>query len=515
MYSFHYYRDALINQCEQGSVLEAIRSVACENGRQVEVLNTIQECAPLNEVEKTYLNHYKEQLQNSKANESFIYVFLRPEDMQEDKPRKDVLGWLVNAVNRANAHDDFKFESSFALSGMCMFYQKIQQSYIPTYLIEVRMPSDLGRYKLVGEVVFDGANNQLGSAIEFFNDKVYDKFVQKRFDLFRSAEMQNYCTDCGVRRYRTEMWIVEDSEVAIPPRVLIDEDGTPISNVDAFDAAIEKKYQMLGSACLKKYIPATMLKLLELIQAMRARREEFKKSTAIRKYKDIDTTNFTFKTLDILAAGCASYRYNNRMLPEPDRGKRLGTFGQIFSDFITGRYVEVAEEDYAKAAEVIEFARNCDDTKLSETVRSALQVARKEYCTTRVCKFLYYLMQHHRKETIVVAQPMRQAAVHHKTTIVNNVSGQHYGQIGDHVRDAFAKITFLSSWRRGNFGMYRIVRFQCDDSAAVITTFSNDENIYEGVRCTASFVIQKHSDYYGELQTLVGKCKFEVEEIES
>ena len=492
-----YNEQQIVEQCDNGSIMDTLRTVAYDGGRAYDVLEIIRDTAPMQQYEKDYCNNVIESLKNTKANNSFVYVFLQPDDMDPDKVRKNVLKWLCKSVNDANK--DNKFESSFVLTGLLMYNQKVGNAFLPIRVVQVQMPTDLGRYRLVGEMTPNGHNNGLGSVIEYFTDEVFPKDIQKLFDYYASPKMQCVCSDCGVQRYRTDMYLVEDTQL-----VLTDD---PIER----SMDLRDKYQVLGSTCLQKYIPDSLLRMLELIQKMRERKAELQRKPIIQKYSEINTKLLTLSIRDIVARSIARTNERGYFYNEPERGKQVGTTGNAFHDLLLRTDNRM---DYDDADKCIAHIQSLDTTTLSETMRSVVRLfSGRGMCNIAACRFVGLGIQHYRTNQIEVQSHKIRTVVQH-TTIANPANvGNHFGNVGDQIEGLPCLLTHVSDWKQGRFGMYRVVKCEPIDHKNTILVFFHrkDDGIENVMAINLSGVVHRHDSYMGKLTTLIGGVKFEVQ----
>lgn len=491
-----YNQQDIIDQCDGGTILDTLRGIAYDGGRCSDVLQIIRETAPMQSVEVDYLNNVHDMLKNVKPNNSFIYIFLQPDDMDPEKVRKNVLHWLCKSVNDAN--NDCKFTPPFILTGLLTYHQRVGNAFIPIRLIQVQMPTDLGRYRLVGEVTPNGHNNQLGSVIEYFTDEVFPRDIQRLFDQYASPKMQCLCTDCGVRRYRTDLYLVDDTQLVLSDDVV------------ERAMSLRDKYQVLGSSCLQKYIPDSLLRMLELIQKMRERKAELQKRPTIQKYSDINTRILTLPVRDILARSFARITERGYFYNEPDRGKQVGTSGNAFHDLLlrTDNLM-----DYDEADKCIAHIQSLDTQTLNETMRSVVRLFNNStMCNIAACRFVGLGIQHYRTQQVEVQSHKARSVVQHTVTVNHANTGNHFGNIGDKINSLPCLVVNVSGWKAGRHGNYRVVKCEPinERTSTLVFFHRHDDGIENVMSVELSCVVQKHDSFQGKLYTIVGAVSYNV-----
>lgn len=377
------------NQCLQFNALDVIRDLAYLGAK--EPLQYMRQFIPLDPVAQIRLDAALQS--NDPAQNGVIFFFLHENEMidHSDKPKQTVLTNLVKRINKLQTQTETTHDGQFHIMGLFSWVQTVHglsgTLKMRVYCIQLTLPYDFGRYEVIGTITPCGRNNNLGSVIEYHRQPTTDPVLKRWIERMLKPENQNVCTDCGERRFRLNTYAINDKNVTVGPRPqeadYKDED-TYYDALIAHNQLVNEKYQSLGSACLRKYVTPSVIKLIDLIEALREERKA-RKAPNQWHYRDLNTTVFEMDTKDYIATVMCVYRLDGRYVPLHNPRYPNQSTGMIALDFmirtgqghyVPGNYV-ASDIDRDMAQRVVDYIHELSldgDTKVDGRKISCIQM---------------------------------------------------------------------------------------------------------------------------------------------
>jgi hypothetical protein len=392
-------------------------------------------------------------------------------------------------------------------------------------VVEIAVPHDIGKYKLIATVVPNGHNSGNGSVISYHSEQLpvfhdfRDQLLPAWIKYVLSPEKQNWCTDCNEKRYRDYQYLLVQMDWGNFDQDWFEERmdccGGDVNYVCKWTQNdIAKLIPLLGTTCLEKYIPPSAFAMIKLLEHLRTFRKERKLGTRA-SYKDYSVKHLMFNVRDYIASIRAVAVKQSRYIATYRKWEYSTSLSALNNLMYidSGLHADVAaltQEHYEFADKVIAYIKEVElsGEKTSDKYLSLFQILKHEdfvghLYTNVAVAYEEYVAYSDKIERSRVSLPTNYKPDPKASGTVMRSNGVWYGEIGEKIQALETVVLSKSKPFPSRFNANTCVMVRLKTKCGCVLSYCSNENDVppDSAEVLVSGTIKGHSFYNMTRQT--------------
>lgn len=538
-----YTTQDLMDGCKNFDWQDVIRDLAYNNA--IDMIRHIRQFAPIDGMTKFRCDHYINNAPTDKVVDGVLYLLFSEDEMVkysktspkigEDESRVlSVFDKLLRNVNKSNAAIEGNLNGKFIVAPVCSFLQVFNDTKglkQRVFLVEIRVPHDIDRFKFIGTVIANGHNSGNGSVISYNGDlpkfgDFRDELLPEWISYIIGASRQNWCSDCNERRFRDCTYLLVDNDWKDKDDDWFQEQLELCANTKLMcewrTEELAQVMPVLGSKCLEKFIPPGAFSIIKTLEYLRQTRKERK--NVVQSYRDYNTKHLMYSVHEYLASLHAVTAKHGRYMPSRVKWtsstplSALNNLMYLRNPEIS-QPTEIMQEHLDYATKVIAYVKELERTgdKTSDRFLSMFQVFKHEdfsglLYVNVAAAYEEYVAYSSRIERSSVRLDTQHSPGNNKAggNVIRN-NGAFYGNVGEKI-DVDVVVLSRSNPFSSRFGgdscvMVRL-RTQCGCVLSYCSKLDEAPNVDDQLRVQGT--IKAHDYFNMTRQTVLNRVKIEV-----